>query len=330
MPQPVTGTISGSRAATVLGVNEWSSQVEVWQKIMEERQPGFNAERGMELPTFEPSAPMRWGTAFESALIACVQDETGEKIGSREKVCKASHFGIPLSCHLDGKTDVKRIYEGKTTSAFVYRLKWTESVMPRTYYLQVQHNIYVAGADSALVAVLVFPEAVTYYEQQGWTIDGKMLRHKDKKPRSLLSFARFLHDMGYLHTYNVQRNDEMIETMLLGYNDFWSFVKTEETPTPTNIKDINRLCPEPKVELLIDTPEAIGLFTEYSEVKEKLGKKGELSMKAEELKLAILNMARKAGMDNNSDTVGFTFKGPDGKTLGSYKKSSRGSWTFRA
>ena len=62
--------ISASRGAAVLGISDWQTQFEVWQLIMEERQPGFNASRGYVLPEFKESASLRWGNAFEDANIA--------------------------------------------------------------------------------------------------------------------------------------------------------------------------------------------------------------------------------------------------------------------
>ena len=45
MPKPITGSISGSRSATILGLNDYSTPVEAWLQIMEEREPGFIAAR---------------------------------------------------------------------------------------------------------------------------------------------------------------------------------------------------------------------------------------------------------------------------------------------
>jgi hypothetical protein len=62
--------ISGSRAAAVLGLSEFTSRFEVWQQIKEEREPGFNAKRGYIMPVFEGNAATRWEPTSEHIRIS--------------------------------------------------------------------------------------------------------------------------------------------------------------------------------------------------------------------------------------------------------------------
>ena len=42
--------ISGSRAASILGLSEWATVFQTWQEIKEEQVPGFNSLAGYVMP----------------------------------------------------------------------------------------------------------------------------------------------------------------------------------------------------------------------------------------------------------------------------------------
>jgi hypothetical protein len=159
---------------------------------MEEREPGWNAAHGYALPDEPDSAAMRWGTAFESAVIKLAERERGKKIDCREVFCatngneyfcggnEAEYFDVDrcfITCHIDGayfngkENWTNCLHEGKTTTAFTFREKWGEpgtDHIPRAYQVQVQHQLLCTGAKEAVVSVLVFPETPDTWERMGW------------------------------------------------------------------------------------------------------------------------------------------------------------------
>jgi len=152
--------ISGSRAAAVLGLSQWSTPVNVWLEIMGRE---FCEKNNFEFPVFEGNAATRWGTAFESAII----ELTGKDITDREKFYERDY----LTCHVDGIIDGSVLYEAKTTSAMNYHESWGEpgtDQIPMIYQLQVQHNLLLTGLESAVLSVLVFPRRVEEWEEMGW------------------------------------------------------------------------------------------------------------------------------------------------------------------
>ncbi|MDR0497683.1 MAG: YqaJ viral recombinase family protein [Treponema sp.] len=190
--------ISASRGAAVLGLSEYQTPFEVWQRICEERHLGFNAERGYTLPEESDNAAIRWGLAFENAAIELAERAKGERILGRENFCgydfeyngaaALSDDDYPITCHIDGYYgrdgetislrngkvySTATLHEGKTTNAMTFREKWGEpgtDHIPRQYQIQVQHQMLCTGAQEAIVSVLVFPETPDHFEKLGWGI----------------------------------------------------------------------------------------------------------------------------------------------------------------
>ena len=84
MPTPVN--ISASRGASILGLSKWKTPVQSWLEIMEARQPGFCEKHKYKYPEFEETAVLRWGKAFESAIIELAERKQDDVIGFREKL----------------------------------------------------------------------------------------------------------------------------------------------------------------------------------------------------------------------------------------------------
>ncbi len=244
--------ISASRGAAVLGLSEYMTPLEVWQLICEEREPGFNAKRGYVLPEKPDSAAMRFGTAFESAIIELAERERGKKILDREteffyseKGCKPNFVFLMapaddcyITCHIDGaydddlldhRTGPYILHEGKTTSAFVFREKWGEAGtdhIPQSYQVQVQHQMLCTGAQEAVVSVLVWPETPDTWEKMGWEAaqtgkDTYALMKNGAIYYTPYDWADTLHAMGYFHQYPVKANPAAQKVMLEKYSEFW-------------------------------------------------------------------------------------------------------------
>jgi len=192
--------ISASRGAAVLGLSEYQTPFSVWQLLMEEREPGWNAAHGYALPPEPDNAAIRWGTAFEDAIVELAQRAQGRLIVDREffysvnaypddpifERRKGYELANYITCHIDGMynpsidkdgNDVGyySLHEGKTTSSFAFNKSWgtpgTDRV-PQAYQVQVQHQMLCTGADEAIVSVLIWPKTPDEWEAMGWEIEG--------------------------------------------------------------------------------------------------------------------------------------------------------------
>jgi hypothetical protein len=245
--------------------------------------PGYNAAHGYVLPEFKEGAPLRWGLAFEDAVVSLAEEATGAAIVDRETLfgISLSHERkrvtypdsidmdcLPITCHIDGRYTLGEptLHEGKTTTAMSFREKWGEpgtDRIPRTYQIQVQHQMLCTGAQECIVSVLVFPETPDAWEKAGiavekdgdiWVIRGPMLEDGFHAwTNSTLDWARPLARMGYFHQYRIPANPRLQELMLEHYRDWWTRYVLGETPPPArNYNDVRRLVPNPRGTIIAD------------------------------------------------------------------------------
>jgi predicted phage-related endonuclease len=317
--------ISASRSSAILGLSGYQSQFTVWQKIMEEREPGFNESKGFELPEDPEGAPLRWGLGFESAIINKAESYQGSKIVSREKFFSTMDF---ITCHIDGAySDMAKglvLHEGKTTSVFAYREDWGEpgsDSVPRQYQSQVQHQMLCTGADHAIISVLVFPCRQDNFEELGRIIDPKTgMITTDKITTSADNWATVLDEMGFFQQYMIDRDDELINLMRDKYDEFWKkHVIGQEVPEPQDYADIRRMIKQPRG-TLVANEQVIRWAHEYKSVGRQMGKNGNLSKRKEQLKTNILDWMRKQKdfvIDDDS-TEKWVLMDDMGKKLSSY------------
>lgn len=321
--------ISASRGASILGLNDWQSQFEIWQIMKEEQHPGFNESRGYKLPDPPEGAPLRWGTAFEDAVITLAEIDGGELITDREKYFEREN----LTCHVDGiYTPSGVIHEGKTTSEFAYRMKWGEEGtdrIPQNYQVQVQHQMYAADISDAILSVLVFPKPVDEFENLGWLptyVDNRYYLQKNIRENggcedytTPQSWAQILWEMGYFHQYPVSRKYDTIKLMIEAYEDFWNnYIIGDKEPAPDTYEDVRRAFPEPVGTIVVDT-ELEAWIREYKDNKKEIGKSGPLSKRCDQLKVMILDKARKLDPPIDDESREKTiFMSQDGKKLGQF------------
>lgn len=362
MPKPLSATISGSSAGTVLGLNKYQTPLEFWQKTMEQIEPGFNSLQGYVQPEpFEGNASTRFGHAFESANIALTEEKLGQKITDQERVFKGNLTGnVPGSCHVDGLIleggihsgnvfNKDWLYEGKTTTQQAYRNGWDEekNIIPRTYNLQGHHNIAMAQLngiylEGVVFSVLIFPEQPDALEELGWQTEqqgvGNYKIHKCDETGLVLktvypeTWASTLSDMGFHKIYRIPRNDELIDAMLKKYSEWWEkYIIGRTAPDPMNIDDIKRLCPAVSGTVVIEDAGIIDAMAEYKEIGAEIGKGGNMSKRRDQLKVMVLDSVRKmdAVVDDES-TDKWIFRDSRGNKIGSYYKTKAGAWTFRA
>lgn len=294
--------ISASRGAAILGLSAWTTQTNIWQQIMEEVYPGFNAENNYTLPEFQESAPLRWGNAFEEAVIKTAEKIQDKKINLREKLYIKGGF---ISCHIDGRYSDKKLHEGKTTNAYTYREKWGKpgtDKIPREYMLQVQHQMICTGAKECIVSVLVFPNRTDDWEKAGIEIiknpefEDSPYFILDKNTNEIFNppeWALALHQMGYFHQYIVKAHKTAQKTMLKKYKEWWQkHIIEKKQPEQQNYDDIRRLINQPVGTIV--APEKIErLCKELKDLGKEKGTTGRIAKRQEQLKLQILSWIKK-------------------------------------
>lgn len=314
--------ISGSRAAAVLGQSPWSTPFRVWQDIMEDLKPGFNAAQGFDYEAFEGNASTRWGLAFEDAIIKLAE---GRHAGIHDREAEHSVKGHDyITCHIDGQYEhkvytVKEIevaplilHEGKTTTAYGFGDKWGEpggDKIPVEYQIQTQHQMLCTGADECIVSVLVFPKRPDDWEAEGLEASDKTL-HIDKHGDTIIGhhgnyaiyaddkvfatpeqWAVTLAQMGYFHQYTIKANRDLQTLMLDKYRVWWTkYVIGETPPAPANYADIRAMITAPVGTIIVD-PDTARWFKERRDINDEIGKGGNLSKRSEQLKTLILERA---------------------------------------
>ncbi len=152
------------------------------------------------------------------------------------------------------------IFEAKTASSYKAD-EWEDSI-PEEYMLQIQHYMAVTGFPAAFIAVLI----------GGNTFKWKM----------------------------VEKDNELIEMMILLEEDFWDHV-TSNTPPPVDGSEastdlLNRLYPKAFPKTLIMLPEeADELIVQYEEASDQEKKTAELKNEAAN-KLKEMLGTHEAGM----------------------------------
>ena len=294
--------ISASRSSTIMGLNPWQSELEVWQKIMEEVEPGFNAANNYEFPVFEETAQIRWGNAFEDAVCKLAEEKyTDDKfvgiIYDKERLFKYNKY---ITCHIDGRYRDNNLHEGKTTSIFYFNDNFGEpgtDKIPTQYQSQCQHQMICTGAEKVILSVLVFPRRVDDFELDGWTLyyddPNIWTLYKNDICYSQNDFAEWLDILGYFHQYEIPANKDTQKAMLSYYKKWWKdHIKKKKPPEPSYYADIKRIWRSP-VGTIIATPQLTRWCAEYKDIGKELGKKGPLSKRREQLKMLLLKSMKK-------------------------------------
>jgi predicted phage-related endonuclease len=308
MPTPIN--ISASRGAAIIGLSKWSTPINVWLQIMESREPGFCEKNNYTYPVFEESAALRWGNAFEDAIVELAENIRDTRISWREKQYEARiHNDIYhrfITCHIDGKyvSTENILHEGKTTSAFYYRDNFGEpgtDKVPIEYQIQTQHQMICTGAEKVILSVLVFPRRVEEWEEMGIELDPEKDIRYMKIPNKTLyqpkkTWAWVLAEMGYFHQYEIKANPELQKLMIEHYTDFWNnHVLAGKPPRPQSYDDIKSLVKNPVGTIVADS-NISSLAREYKDIKKEIGSSGDLSKRCDFLKTKILDYMRKSNI----------------------------------
>ena len=361
MPVPIIGTISGSLSGSILGQNEYQTPVDAWLYLMEMMYPGFAEKNGYEFEKFEGNASTDFGHAFESSTIALTEQKLGKEISARENVFEKTLYPsmnnlkdpMFMSCHVDGiihngeSDGWTTLYEGKTAFDMGFRKKWDveKNMIPRSYNLQGQHNMYLADLEEAIFGVLVFPKHPQDLMDEGWEVDEytEDMYHllKRDKPDGVvqlridpLEWATILNQMGYHHIFKIERNDELIKTMLEKYQEFWTeYVIPKKPPTAMNFDDIKKLCPSPHGTVVLDPikeKNIIDWINEYRGINKEIGKGGNLAKRQSTLKTSVMEYIKNMpSIQDEESTNKIEIKDGQGFTIASYSKQKDGKRVFR-
>lgn len=294
---------SASRISSILGVNPYQTQVEIWQLLCEEMEPGFNEKNNYILPVFDGNAATRFGLAFESAICTLVENKFSTKITNREKFYSKTFDGITLTAHVDGESENGWLTENKTTTVRsfysikddkkTWGLEGTDEV-PIQYQLQCAAQRICSGFKEVKLNVLIFPETPETWEEMGWEVVndldyGPMIDCGDNNTVYPSRWADSLCDMGFFKTYNLPSNPDMENLIIEKIKKFDAdYVKTKIPPKATDYADVRRLLTQP-MGTIIATEELKKMAAEYSEIVRQVGKSGPLAKRQEKLKVDIMN-----------------------------------------
>ncbi len=327
--------ISASRGAAILGLSKWKTPVQSWLEIMEARDPGFCENNNYKLPEFEYNSAMKWGHAFESAIVELAENKRYVNITDREKLYVFPEH-IFITCHIDGKYNTKNLHEGKTTSYFNFKDNFGDpgtNKVPIENQIQTQHQMICTGADKVIISVLVFPKRVEEWEEMGLDPDDKYISLPEKNGFTIIEtveFAKMLDYMGYFHQYEINAHPELQKSMIKHYADFWNEnVLGKKEPTPQSYDDIKCLVREPVGTIIAD--ENIERFmAEYKNIKSELSNTGPLAKRTAQIKVHVLDYMKKAESTLDDDTTDkWILLNQQGKKLASYGKDKNGNFIFR-
>lgn len=362
MPTPIN--ISASRGAAILGLSKWSTPVQIWLQIMESREPGFCAKNKYELPIIEYNTAMKWGHAFESAIIELAEIKKIASIVNREKLFSYNNYvdiqsggeiGY-ITCHIDGQYEdwdhnlLPELHEGKTTSANYFYSAFGEpgtDRVPVEYQLQCQHQMICTGAEKVILSVLVFPKRPEEWEEMGIISDYEKFNDEGLIPQKKLvklnddkttwyhtidpyNWSYILDEMGYFHQYEIKSNSELQGLMLEKYSKFWNEnILSGKVPEIQDYQDIKSLCREP-VGTIIATEEIERFMAEYHNITSEISASGSLAKRKEQIKIEVMKYMMTSGavIDEESQDK-FILRGQDGKKLASYGKDKNGKVIFR-
>jgi putative phage-type endonuclease len=140
--------VGASEIAAVLGESPWLSAIELYAMKV-------GASEGA--PGLDEAEHVYWGGRLEPSIIAGYQDRTGRPV-KREGLLLRSRECPWALCTLDGSTALDvgapwRPLEIKNIGVQKAR-EWEEGP-PRYYFLQIQQQLLVTGAECATVAALI-------------------------------------------------------------------------------------------------------------------------------------------------------------------------------
>lgn len=171
--------IGGSDVGAILGVNKYKTPFQIY------------LEKTQEIKEVQESSEAAyWGTELEDMVAREFAKRTGKKVRRDTKHFASEKYPFMVA-NIDRRVvGEKAILECKTVNQFGAK-EWEGGEIPASYLVQVQHYIYVTGAEKAYIACLIGGQKFIWKE--------------------------------------IERDDELIEMIINAEKDFWKLVE-EKTP----------------------------------------------------------------------------------------------------
>ncbi len=134
--------ITGTDAASIVGLNPFKSAMEVWQDKLSDDITEYDNEA------------MRQGRDLEDYVARRFEEETGLKVRKANAIFQNEEHPVLLADFDRVIVGVNSGLECKTVSPYSAD-KWKDSEIPPHYYMQVQHYLAVSGFDSWYIAALI-------------------------------------------------------------------------------------------------------------------------------------------------------------------------------
>lgn len=143
--------IGGSDAATVCGLNPYSSLITLW------------ADKTGRLPDKEDNEAMRTGRDLEEYVAERFCEATGKKVRRRNAIFRHDEYDF-ITANIDREVIGENAgLECKTTSVF-NKSDFDNGEIPHYYYVQCMHYMNVMGFDKMYLAVLIMDKAFYWFE----------------------------------------------------------------------------------------------------------------------------------------------------------------------
>ena len=225
--------IGGSDVGAILGVNKYKTPFKVY---LEKTEP--ITEVG------EQSESAYWGDKFEEVVAKEFEKRTGKKVRRDRKHYKHKDYHFMVA-NIDRRVvGENAILECKTANQFLAN-DWEGEEIPGSYLLQVQHYLFVTGAEVGYIAVLIGGQKFVWKE--------------------------------------VKRDEELIQMIIEAEKDFWKMVEDKTPPALDGSSAAENYLKEKYKQA--ETEKAIELGFEYKDkIKAYLEKKEKLKAFETEVK----------------------------------------------
>lgn len=225
--------IGGSDVGAILGVNKYKTPFEVY---LEKTEP--ITEVG------EQSESAYWGDQFEEVVAKEFEKRTGKKVRRDRKHYKHKDYPFMVA-NIDRRVvGENAILECKTANQYL-ATEWQDDEIPASYLLQVQHYLFVTGAEVGYIAVLIGGQKFIWKE--------------------------------------VQRDEELIQMIIESEKNFWKMVQDKTPPALDGSSAAENYLKEKYKQA--ESEKAIELGFEYKDkIKTYLEKKEQLKVFETEVK----------------------------------------------
>ncbi|MDU5107155.1 lambda-exonuclease family protein [Clostridium sp.] len=217
--------IGGSDVGAILGVNKYKTPFEVY---IEKTEPIEEVK-----DQFESAY---WGDQLEEIVAKEFEKRTSKKVRRDRKHYKHKDYPFMVA-NIDRRVvGENAILECKTANQYLTN-EWQEDEVPASYLLQVQHYLFVTGAEVGYIAVLIGGQKFVWKE--------------------------------------IQRDEELIQMIIEAEKSFWKMVEDKTPPALDGSSAAEKYLKEKYKEAEIDKSVELGFeykekIKSYLEMKEQL------------------------------------------------------------